>query len=157
MSKNSAGILLFKRTSASGVEVLLVHPGGPFWAKKDLASWSIPKGEFDAGEDASAAAIREFREETGAMLRGDFLALTPNKQAGGKVVHAWALEGDWDTRELVSNSFDLEWPRGSGIKKTFPEVDKAEWFDIETAKAKIVKGQTGFIDQLVERLQERRT
>ena len=151
MSKQSSGILLF-RQSARGLEVLLVHPGGPFWARRDLGAWSIPKGEFDAGEDALAAARREFEEETGCEAAGEALALDPVRQSSGKLVHAWAVRGDFDPAKLDSNTFSLEWPPRSGRMQEFPEVDRAAWLTLEEAREKILKGQAGLLDQLRRRL-----
>ncbi|HEV7508047.1 MAG TPA: NUDIX domain-containing protein [Thermoanaerobaculia bacterium] len=151
MPKTSAGLLLY-RLREGRLEVFLVHPGGPFWARKDLGAWSIPKGEFTEPEEPLAAAVREFREETGATIEGSFLPLSPRKQPGGKIVHAWAVEGELDPRQIQSNTFLLEWPRGSGRQKEFPEVDRAEWFGIPEAKRRILAGQLGFLDDLCERL-----
>jgi predicted NUDIX family NTP pyrophosphohydrolase len=155
MPKTSAGIVLFRRPPP-GVEVLLVHPGGPFWAKKDEGAWSIPKGEATPGEDLLAAAKREFREETGAPAEGAFLDLGTVKQPSGKLVAAWALESDFDPASLRSNTFAIEWPPRSGQSAAFPEVDKAEWFDLETAKRKILRGQRPILDTLAERLKGER-
>jgi predicted NUDIX family NTP pyrophosphohydrolase len=151
-SKKSAGLLLFRET-ATGLEVLLVHPGGPFWAKKDDGSWSIPKGEFEEGEEPLAAAKREFEEEMGVPPSGEFLPLKPLKQPSGKLVFAWALRSDFDPSSLKSNTFSMEWPPKSGRQREFPEVDKAAWFDMETARRKILKGQAPFLDQLLVSLQ----
>lgn len=151
MPRQSAGILLFRR-SGKRLEVFLVHPGGPFWRHKDRAAWSIPKGEFDAGEDPLAAAKRELREETGLDPHGAFLALAPRKQPGGKIIHVWALEGECDPSAITSNAFSLEWPPKSGRLQEFPEVDRAGWFDLPAAREKIHKGQIGFLDELEERL-----
>ena len=129
------------------MEVLLVHPGGPFWARKDAGAWSIPKGEFQC-EDPLQAAIREFTEETGITPAGDFIELTPVKQAGGKLVYAWAVEGDCDVRTLKSNTFTLEWPKGSGHLREFHEVDRAEWFSLVTARAKLLRGQLPLLQEL---------
>src|SRR5579859_6940462 len=148
MSKKSAGLLLFRRTAA-GLEVLLAHPGGPFWAKKDDGSWSIPKGELAEGEDPLAAAKREFEEEMGVSPAGDFMPLESLKQPGGKVVYAWALHSDFDTSRLKSNTFSMEWPPRSGRRQEFPEVDKAAWFGVEAARVKILKGQAPFLDRLL--------
>ena len=147
MAKTSAGILMYRRRG-EWLEVFLVHPGGPFWARKDSFAWSIPKGEFDPAEDTLAAAIREFREETGFTLEGDFRALAPVRQAGGKVVHAFALEGDCDPGAIRSNSFELEWPPRSGRRQSFPEVDRAAWFALDEARRKIHKGQIELLDEL---------
>ena len=149
MAKKSAGLLLFRR-GGEGCEVLLVHPGGPFWAKKEDGAWSIPKGEFEDGEEPLSAARREFEEETGARPDGDFLPLTPLKQAGGKTVHAWAIQADFDPAALRSNTFSIEWPPRSGKHRDFPEVDRAAWFTLPEACRKILPGQAGFLDQLAE-------
>jgi len=152
MVKHSAGILMF-RSRAGSLEVLLVHPGGPFWAKKDEGVWSIPKGEFNIDtEDPLEAAKREFAEETGFTPEGDFIYLDTLSQSSMKIVHAWAVEGDCDAAHIKSNTFTMEWPPRSGKQKEFPEVDRAEWFDVETAKIKILKGQTAFIDRLLDQL-----
>jgi predicted NUDIX family NTP pyrophosphohydrolase len=145
--KISAGLLLYRRRGE--LEVFLVHPGGPFWAKKDAGAWSIPKGEIGAGEVPLQAAQREFLEETGFPIGGEFRPLAPLKQSGGKSVHAWAIEADCDPSELRSNLFSLEWPPKSGQTREFPEVDRAAWFTIPQAREKVLKGQIGFIDQLV--------
>jgi predicted NUDIX family NTP pyrophosphohydrolase len=149
MSKQSAGILLYRITS-KGPEFLLVHPGGPFWAKKDLGSWSVPKGEISPGEDPDAAARREFNEETGQTVSGEFIGLSPVKQKGGKIVYCYACEGNIDPAIVKSNFFEMEWPPRSGKKASFPEVDKAMWFDIQSAREKIIEAQSAFIDELVE-------
>ena len=143
---------MFRRRNAS-LEVLLVHPGGPFWQRKDDGAWSIPKGEFLEGEAADAAARREFAEETGCALRGELLPLTPVKQPSGKVVHPFAIEGDLDPASIRSNTFALEWPPRSGIMREFPEVDRAGWFDLETARRKLLRGQLGSLDRLSELLE----
>lgn len=144
--KQSAGILLYR--FRSGIpEVFLVHPGGPFWAKKDAGAWSIPKGEFEAG-DALEAAKREFLEETGSPIDGAFVALKPLKQRSGKVVHAWAVEGDIDASCVTSNTFSMEWPPRSGKQQEFPEVDRGGWFAIPQAREKLLTGQCGFLDEL---------
>ena len=148
--KNSAGLLLYRR--GGELEIFLVHPGGPFWAKKDLGAWSLPKGEFDNGEDPLRAAKREFTEETGFLIDGEFRQLEPLKQRGGKVVHAWAVEADCDASQIRSNLFSLEWPPKSGQMRNFPEVDRAQWFNIPEARKRILAGQSGFIDQLVSAL-----
>ena len=150
MAKTSAGLLLFRETSG-GLEVLLVHPGGPFWSRKDDGAWSLPKGEFEAGEDPLAAARREFEEETGAAADGEAIPLGSLRQPGGKTVHAWAVRGDFDPDLLRSNTFLREWPPKSGRMREFPEVDRAGWFPLETARRKILKGQAGFLDRLEAR------
>jgi len=147
MPKISAGILLYRRHGGA-TEVLLVHPGGPFWRNKDLGAWSIPKGEAQPGEPLLDRAIREFSEETGFPASGDFTPLTPQRQASGKLVHAWALEGDLDASAVVSNSFSLEWPPHSGKRQEFPEVNRAQWFDLAVARQKIHRGQIGFLSEL---------
>jgi predicted NUDIX family NTP pyrophosphohydrolase len=151
MPKIAAGLLLYRRRS-SGLEVLLVHPGGPFWARKDLGAWSIPKGEIDPGEDPAAAARREFREETGLDVSDPGLPLGQRKQPGGKLVHIWAAEGDFDPARLQSNTFELEWPKGSGRMRTFPEVDRAAWFELPEARRRILPGQAPFLDALTAAL-----
>jgi predicted NUDIX family NTP pyrophosphohydrolase len=153
-SRLSAGLLLF-RDSANGLELLIVHMGGPFWARKDAGAWSIPKGEYEAGEDPKAAAFREFKEELGSPPpEGEVIALGDIRQSTGKTVTTFALHGDFDTATAVSNVFEMEWPRGSGRIQSFPEVDRAAWFDAPTAKTKLVKGQIGFVDRLIARLQD---
>lgn len=147
MAKKSAGILLY-RYSHQVLEVLLVHPGGPFWAKKDLGAWSIPKGEFEDGEDPWAAARREFEEETGQPVNGSAIALAPVKYSGGKVIHAFAVAGDLDVNEIRSNSFTLEWPPRSGKRQEFPEVDRGEWFELPQAQQKINPHQAALLEQL---------
>jgi predicted NUDIX family NTP pyrophosphohydrolase len=152
-SKRSAGLLLFRRPSALDVEVLLAHMGGPFWAKKDARAWSIPKGEHEPGEDPLTAARREFVEELGHDVPpGDPIDLGEVRQASGKRIHAWALEGDVDVSEITSNTFELEWPPGSGRRAQFPEVDRAGWFDLDTARTKLTRAQARFIDLLAARL-----
>jgi predicted NUDIX family NTP pyrophosphohydrolase len=151
MPKRSAGILLYRRTAA-GFEVLLVHPGGPFWAKKDAGAWSIPKGEYSADEDALAAAKREFAEETGLRLEGEFLALGSFRQSSAKTVEVWAVEGDADPAGIASNTFAMEWPPRSGRMQDFPEVDRAAWFAPPEAARKIHKGQVPILDALYGRL-----
>lgn len=149
MAKRSSGILLFRRASGGDLEVLLVHPGGPFWAKKDLGAWSIPKGEHDEGEDAQACAIREFTEETGsAPSPGELTDLGTVKLKSRKVVQAWALEGDLDASTVTSNTFSLQWPPRSGQYQDFPEVDRAEWFGLEEAAERINEAQAAFLDRL---------
>lgn len=147
--KRSAGLLMYRRHD--NIEILLVHPGGPFWAEKDEGAWSLPKGLVNPGEDELLAAIREFEEETGFPAEGEFLALSPLRQPSGKVILAWAFEGDCDAAHMKSNLFTMEWPPRSGKMAEFPEADRAGWFDLESAKAKIIKGQRGFIEEF-ERL-----
>ena len=130
------------------LQIFLVHPGGPFWAKKDAGAWSIPKGEFAPDEDPLAAAQREFSEETGFQADGRFIPLAPLKQPSGKTIHAWAVEGDADAARIRSNNFSMEWPPGSGKQQEFPEVDRAAWFTIEAAEEMVASGQKGFIDEL---------
>jgi predicted NUDIX family NTP pyrophosphohydrolase len=144
--KQSAGLLLYRQRK--DLEVFLVHPGGPFWAKKDLGAWSIPKGEFSEGEDALAAAQRELAEETGFSVDGAFRALQPVKQSGGKIVYAWAVEADCDPQKITSNTFSLQWPPKSGRMQTFPEVDRAAWFSISEAREKINSAQTALLEAL---------
>jgi predicted NUDIX family NTP pyrophosphohydrolase len=147
----SAGVVAWRRR-ADGPEYLLVHPGGPFWAKKDAAGWSIPKGLVDAGEDAWAAARREFAEELGQPIAGPAEPLSPCRTPGGKLILAWLVEADFDVAGLASNSFEMEWPRGSGLRASFPEVDKAAWFDGETALWKVHKGQQPILREAIARL-----
>lgn len=154
MPQRSAGILLYRR-GALGVEVLLVHPGGHFWAKKNEGAWSIPKGLIDAGEDPLLAAKREFTEETGGTASGETIALGDFKQPGGKIVTAFAVEGDFDLADFRSTSFTMEWPPRSGRKADFPEADRAEWLPIDEARRKILKGQAPMLDALLERLNRR--
>lgn len=149
--KRSAGILLYKR-AAGEVVVLLVHPGGPFWAKKDFGSWTIPKGEYTDSEDALAAAKREFAEETGYEPAGPYLPLGEVIQAGGKRVIAWAVRGDFDPGSLTSNRFEIEWPPGGGRTQSFPEVDRAAWFPPDEARSRVLGAQTAFIDRLLDLL-----
>ncbi len=151
--KLSAGILLYRLRSGE-VEVFLVHPGGPFWAKKDEGAWSIPKGEYEAGADTLTTAKREFHEETGFTVDGTFHALTPLKQPSGKVISAWAVEGDLDAAAVKSNTFPMEWPPKSGKTQEFPEVDRGAWFDLPSAEVKLQVGQRGFLDQLQPLLQD---
>jgi predicted NUDIX family NTP pyrophosphohydrolase len=149
MPKRSAGLLMFRRRDTD-IEVLLVHPGGPFWAKKDDGAWSIPKGEYVEGEEALAVAKREFEEETGARPHGDFLPLGDVVQAGRKIVTAWGVEGDFDPATLVSNRVELEWPPKSGRKASFPEVDRAQWFSPAEARQKILPAQRELISRLID-------
>jgi predicted NUDIX family NTP pyrophosphohydrolase len=150
--RTSAGVLLYRRRDA-GIEVLLVHPGGPFWQRRDDGAWSIPKGEFDvAHEPAEAAARREFAEETGVALDLPLVALAPVRQPGGKLVHPFTGEGELDVAAIRSNTFTLEWPPRSGRLRTFPEVDRAAWFDRATAQRKILAGQLPILAELYARL-----
>jgi predicted NUDIX family NTP pyrophosphohydrolase len=151
--QQAAGLLLFRR-ALGALEVLLVHPGGPLWARKDDGAWSIPKGEVEPDEDALAAARREVEEETGARPSGTFIALSPVRQTGGKIVHVWAIESDFDPASLKSNLFEMEWPPKSGNRRSFPEVDRAAWFDLETAERKILPSQAVVLQHLQERLTE---
>jgi predicted NUDIX family NTP pyrophosphohydrolase len=151
MGKTSAGILPYRRRD--GVwEVLLVHPGGPFWAKKDLGAWSIAKGEYEADEEPFQAALREFEEETGFRPGGSFVRLRARAQPSGKVIEAWAVEADWDPSALRSNTFPLEWPKGSGRVREVPEVDRAAWFSFPEAARRVRPAQQGFLQELQERL-----
>ncbi len=143
----SAGILLHRRR-AGRLEVLLAHPGGPFWKNRDAGAWSIPKGEFGEDEDALDAARREFAEETGFPIEGPFTPLAPVRQRSGKIVHAWAVEGDCDPSQLRSNTFSMEWPPRSGEAAEFPEVDRAQWFGLDEARVRILPAQVPFLDQL---------
>jgi predicted NUDIX family NTP pyrophosphohydrolase len=151
--KQSAGLLLFRRRPY-GIEVLLVHPGGPYWARKDDGAWSIPKGEVEEEEDLLAAARREVEEETGARPSGPFIALSPLHQSGGKVVHVWAVECEFDPSVLRSNLFEIEWPPKSGHRSSFPEVDRAAWFDLASAARKILASQAPVLQHLAKRLVE---
>jgi len=151
MARQSAGILLF-RIKNKKPEVFLCHPGGPFYKNKDIGSWTIPKGEFDNEEEPLAAAKREFKEETGHEIKGDFLSLKPVKYKNGKIVYAWAVEGEIDAGSLQSNLFSLEWPPKSGKFIDVPEVDKGEWFTIEMAKQKILTTLHPFLDELQEKI-----
>jgi predicted NUDIX family NTP pyrophosphohydrolase len=149
MPQRSAGLLIYRANDAS-LEVLLVHPGGPYWAKKDEGAWSIPKGLVNPGEDELSAARRETFEELGSDFNGDFASLGEYRQPGGKVVLAWAVRGDFDVKTVISNSFEIEWPPRSGIRQAFPEVDRAEWFQITDAERKILKGQLPILSALLK-------
>jgi predicted NUDIX family NTP pyrophosphohydrolase len=151
--KLSAGILLYRHQCGT-LQVFLVHPGGPFWAQKDEGAWSIPKGEYHDSDDPLATAKREFREETGSEVTGSFRALSPLTQPSGKVVSAWAVEGDIDAATVKSNTFSLEWPPHSGKQAEFPEVDRGAWFDVPIARLKLQPGQRGFLDQLLGLLKD---
>lgn len=148
MFKQSAGILLYRKIN-NQLQLFLVHPGGPFFKNKDNGAWSIPKGEFLNDEDPLTAAKREFTEETGYFIDGNFILLNPIRLKSGKKVYAWAIEGNVDHEVIVSNLFTIEWPTKSGKKQNFPEIDKAGWFDIETARKKINSGQLEFINELL--------
>lgn len=153
MAATSAGILLYRR-AGKALEVLLVHPGGPFWVKKDLGAWSIPKGEVEEGEEPRACALRELEEEMGASLDISIEALVELgtvRQKSGKIVHCWAVEGDFDPATLSSNTFSIEWPPRSGVQREFPEVDRAEWFGPGEARRKINPAQAAFLDRLEAR------
>jgi predicted NUDIX family NTP pyrophosphohydrolase len=153
--RQSAGLLLYRITD-DALEVLLGHPGGPFWARKDEGAWSIPKGEYVDGEEPWAAARREFAEELGAAPPdGPVIAFPPLKQPGGKIVTAFAVEGDLDISRVVSNTFSLEWPRGSGKFTDYPELDRVGWFDVPTARSKLLKGQRALLDWLTQELDDR--
>jgi predicted NUDIX family NTP pyrophosphohydrolase len=149
MAKQSAGILLYRKVH-NNIEVLLVFPDGPYFTGKDAGNWTIPKGEFGEEEAPLQAAIREMEEETGFSPAGAFIALAPIKQKSGKIVHCWALESDLDVTTILSNTFELEWPPKSGRKKTYPEIDKAAWFTIETAKEKINERQIPLLEELAQ-------
>ncbi|MBX6749040.1 MAG: NUDIX domain-containing protein [Micromonosporaceae bacterium] len=154
-AKLSAGLLMY-RINQGTLEVLIAHMGGPYWARKDAGAWSIPKGEYDEGEDPRLAALREFAEEMGsAPPPGELVELGAVVQPSGKVITAYALRGDFDATTVVSNEFEMEWPRGSGVMRSFPEVDRADWFDAATARGKLVKGQVPFIERLALVLWER--
>ncbi len=149
MPKQAAGILMYRR-GGSRLEVLLAHPGGPLWARKDAGSWTMPKGQFTESELPLDAARREFEEEMGTAPNGDFEPLGTVKQPSGKVIHAWAAESDFDASTVKSNLFSMEWPPRSGRMGAFPEVDRAGWFSIDEARKKIIKGQTPFLERLLE-------
>ncbi|MBB6145753.1 putative NUDIX family NTP pyrophosphohydrolase [Silvibacterium bohemicum] len=154
MPKLSAGLLMYRR-SHDGIEVFLVHPGGPFWAQKDLGAWSIPKGEYLEGELPLQAAMREFREETGFEVDGEPFELGTIKQNSGKLVSVWAIEGDCDPASLVSNTCEIEWPPRSGRKMEIPEVDRGAWFDIDQARQHILQSQSPALDLLLHRIDAR--
>jgi predicted NUDIX family NTP pyrophosphohydrolase len=152
--KQSAALLVYRRRRGR-LEVFLVHPGGPFWAKKDAGAWSIPKGEFTAGEDILAAARREFLEEVGQAPDGDFVALAPARQPSRKVIHTWAVEGDVDEGAITSNLFEMEWPPKSGRRAQFPEVDRGRWFALDEAKQRIQSGQVPILEELARKVEEK--
>lgn len=151
MRATSAGVVMYRRAGDS-IELFLVHPGGPWWKNKDLGSWSVPKGEYDNGEDPLSAARREFREETGCPVNGEFVPLPPLKQPSGKVISLWAVEGTCDAAAIRSNLFPMEWPPGSGRTAEFPEVDRAGWFTPGEARVRLVKGQVPVVDELLAHL-----
>jgi predicted NUDIX family NTP pyrophosphohydrolase len=153
MPRKSAGLLLF-RDNGGTLEVMLVHPGGPFWAAKDNGAWSIPKGEFSDDEDPLDAARREFEEETGETVTGDFIPLGPRRQTGGKTVHCWAVRADFDPARLKSNTFSMEWPPRSGQEQVFPEIDRAAWFPLDVARIKMLKGQRGLLEELEAKMND---
>ena len=150
-SKRSAGIVLYRRRLGA-IEILLVHPGGPYWEHRDDAAWSIPKGEYEVDEEPLAAARREFEEETGIPATGNFIELGELRQPGGKVVSAWAFEGDCDPKDLRSNTFTLEWPPKSGRQMEFPEVDRGSWYSVEEARRRLTPGQIIFVDRLLQKV-----
>jgi len=151
MAKQSAGLLIYRERQGQ-LEVLLVHPGGPFWKNKDAGAWTIPKGELRPEENPFEAAKREFQEELGFTPSGSFIPLSPVKQKAGKIIHAWAAQADWDPRALKSNSFTLEWPPRSGKTQEFPEIDRAAYFEAETAETKINRGQIALLTELKVKL-----
>jgi len=153
VTRTSAGVLLYRK-GAAGLEVLLAHLGGPFWARKDEGAWSIPKGEIGAGEDPREAAARELQEEIGMVAPKVMVPLTPIRQPGGKIVQAWAARGKFDPKKLRSATFKMEWPPRSGRRQEFPEVDKVAWFTLADARRKLQKGQNGLIDELERRLEQ---
>ena len=143
---------MYRRTARAAVEVLLAHPGGPYWTRKDAGAWTLPKGEFEEGEDALTCALREFQEETGCAATGPFAPLGDVRQKSGKRVTAWAFEGDLDPALLASNLFEMEWPPRSGQLKQFPEIDRVEWFGLEAARAKLLPAQLPFLERLAQAL-----
>ena len=153
MPKRSAGILVY-RGRGEALELFLVHPGGPFWARKEWRAWSIPKGEHGEGEDPFAVALREFREETGQEMSGAWLALTPVRTPGGKLLTCWAVEGAVDAEAIVSNEFEMEWPPRSGRRQLFPEVDRAAWFPLAEARERVHAGMVPILDELAAKLAE---
>jgi len=157
MVARSAGLLLYRITTAGVVEVLLAHPGGPFWLRKDEGAWSVPKGEYDPEADALATAFREFREETGHDApASEVIPLGEVRQPSGKVVTAWAVRGELDVTQATSNTFEMEWPHGSGTMREFPEVDRLEWVSVERARTKLLKGQVPFLERLTESIDSRK-
>jgi predicted NUDIX family NTP pyrophosphohydrolase len=152
MKNRSAGILVYRRPERGGLEVFLVHPGGPLWEKKDEHAWSIPKGQLDPDEEPFSAALREFIEETGQVPKGEFVELNECRTPGGRVILIWAVEGDVAAEKVVSNHFEMEWPPRSGQRQRFPEVDRGEWFDLPVARTKIHLGQVPILEDLARRL-----
>jgi predicted NUDIX family NTP pyrophosphohydrolase len=152
-NKKSAGLLLYRKIAGSGLELFLVHPGGPFFAKKDLGAWTVPKGELDDGEDPLTCAKREFTEETGFVAGGNFIELGEIQQKGGKRVVAWAIEGDCDPAGLISNTCEIDWPPRSGRKLLIPEVDRGAWFALDAARPKLIEAQHPFLDRLIAALE----
>jgi predicted NUDIX family NTP pyrophosphohydrolase len=156
MIRQSAGILVYRISADGALEVFLAHPGGPYWFRKDEGAWTIPKGEFEADEEPLSAATREFEEETGFEAVGPFIELGTITQRGGKIVYAWAVEGDFDPSRIKSNTFSIEWPSGSGRQKDFPEIDKAGWFSIDEARIKMKPEQFELVERLHRRIEETR-
>ena len=154
-AKASAGLLVYRK-GGCGVEVFLVHPGGPYWARRDLGAWTIPKGEIERDEEPLAAARREFSEETGSRIEGTFVPLRPVAMKSGKIVHAWAVAGDIDPRTITSTAFVIEWPPRSGCQQRFPEVDRADWFTVDEARRRILPAQAPLLDDLLRQLHEPR-
>src|SRR5262249_3677930 len=154
MPRMSAGLLMYC-IKQGALQVLLVHPGGPFYRKKDAGVWTIPKGEPEPGEELLLAAQREFEEETGVKPQAPYLPLKPIRQKGGKIVHAWAFQGDCDPKAIVSNRFTMEWPPKSGMQVEFPEIDRADFFGVDEARTKIKAGQEAFLEELEGRLRDR--
>jgi predicted NUDIX family NTP pyrophosphohydrolase len=152
VTKQSAGLLMYRRPPGGQVQVLLAHPGGPYWRSKDAGAWTLPKGEFEQGEDGLACAMREFREETGCTPTPPFTALGEVRQKSGKRVSAWSFEGDLDPAHLESNSFEMEWPPRSGQLRQFPEVDRIAWYGLAEARARLLPSQVPFLDRLAEAL-----
>ena len=152
MSKHSAGLLMYRRTVGGAVEVLLAHPGGPYWTRKDDGAWTLPKGECESGEEPLACACREFEEETGQAPNGPFSALGEVRQKSGKRVQAWSFEADMEPARLQSNLFEIEWPPGSGQHLQFPEVDRVAWFGLDAARVKLLPAQCALIDRLEQSL-----
>jgi predicted NUDIX family NTP pyrophosphohydrolase len=152
LAKQSAGLLMYRRTAGDAIEVLLAHPGGPYWKRKDAGAWTLPKGEFEEGEDGLACAMREFREETGCTPIPPFASLGEVRQKSGKRVSAWSFEGDLDPAHLESNLFEMEWPPRSGRFRQFPEIDRIGWFELPEARTKLLPAQLPFLDRLAAAL-----